>query len=64
LWLRAMKSEGRNRQVMPFQWMPAPPTPVPGRNEPSLRIGSAVWLAPLRNVSVSRAGSWKSAWRK
>ena len=54
---------GRKRQVCPFQWMPAPPTPVAGRNEPRWRIGSAVWLALLRKVRVSRAGSWNSARR-
>ena len=42
MWLRMRKSSGRKRQVWPFQCTPAPPTPLPGRKLPHLRIGSAV----------------------
>jgi len=40
----------RPAPVTPFQCTPAPPTPSPGRNEPSLRIGSAVSAGLLRMV--------------
>jgi hypothetical protein len=51
------------RQVWPLQCTPEPPTPSPGRNEPSRRIGSASWLGLLRTVSVSRAAFCISSWR-
>ena len=35
---------GRKRQIWPFQCTPPLPTPVPSRNEPRWRIGSASWL--------------------
>src|SRR5579871_3452775 len=51
------------RQVRPFQWAPAPPRPVPGRNEPRRRIGSAVSDGEWRSDTVSIPESWNSSWR-
>src|SRR5262249_32606227 len=45
------------------QWLAAPPTVLPGRNEPMRRIGSADSDGRWRNVSVSIAGSWMSSRR-
>ena len=49
--------------MTPFQCAPAPPTPVPGRNEPSRRRGSAVSDGECRSVTVSVCVSWNSSWR-
>src|SRR5262249_47444455 len=54
---------GSSRQVRPFQCAPAPPTPVPGRNEPQRRIGTAVSRGEWRNDTVSSCVSWNSSWR-
>ena len=43
--------------------MPAPPTPLPGRKLPQLRIGSARCDGLLRAVTVSCAGCEKSSLR-
>src|SRR6266403_773212 len=63
MWLRMRKSSGRKRQVWPFQCTPAPPTPLPGRKLPHLRIGSAVCDGLFRIVSVSCRGRRKTSWR-
>ena len=52
-----------HRQVWPLQCVAEPPTPSPGRNEPSRRIGSASCETLLRIVSVSRAAFCISSWR-
>src|SRR5260370_20825637 len=41
----------------------APPSPVPGRNEPRRRMGSAVSAGACRKVTVSMPVSWNSSWR-
>ncbi len=56
-----VKSLGWNRHVWPFQCTPAPPIPVPGRNAPSWRIGSAFSCMLCRNVQVSFAVFWNSS---
>jgi len=54
---------GQKRQVRPLQCTAAPPTPSPGRKEPSWRIGSAVSAALFLNVMVSRERSCISSCR-
>ena len=60
---RTLNSMSVQRQVWPLQCTPEPPTPSPGRNEPSRRIGSASCVGLLRIVSVSRAVFCISSWR-
>ena len=59
--VRIVKSRGWKRHVWPFQCTPAPPRPVPGRNEPSCLIGSAFSWRLWRSVHVSLATFWKSS---
>src|SRR5499427_10106798 len=63
MWLRRLWSVGSSRHVTPFQCAPAPPTPMPGRNEPSRRIGRAVSPGEWRSDTVSSCVSWNSSWR-
>ena len=60
---RIFRSLSAHRQVAPFQWTPDPPTPSPGRKDPSLRIGSASSATLLRTVTVSLAVSIIRSWR-
>ncbi len=60
---RTLNSISVHRQVWPLQCVAEPPTPSPGRNEPSRRIGSASWDGLLRMVRVSRAAFCINSWR-
>src|ERR1700722_1066593 len=62
-WLRSTTSLGVKRQVTPFQWVPAPPSPSPSGNAPQRRIGSAVSDGSCRMVIVSVAVSSMSSRR-